>query len=292
MKISVFGVCISPIVATALKEMLPVANVLGFEAAPVQRNQAIEAVEGHLADSDVVFCQEMPAIFGKLSYSSQKEMRENVFRLPTISFTGFHPDCVYLILDGKQHSSPLGPYNSALTAAAYGRGLSAVDTIQLFSDKTFLQLGYFDEFAKASSFLKAEFKRSNLDLDKILARSTKGRPFMHTINHPKGWFVRSVTQELACQAGLPIGTATTDDLLVDDLSFNAIWPVYPEIGAKLKLEGSYLFKKQGFPNVTTGASSYLDLREFVESSLNQYKDYPVGVFELPAVRRVATALNL
>jgi hypothetical protein len=210
-----------------------------------------------------------------------------------ISFTGYHPDCVYLITQDKtQYASPLGPYNSAIVAAAFSRRLSITDTIGLFCEANFHKLGYFDEFAKAKTFLKAEFSRSELDLETMLLGTSLRGAFMYTINHPKGWFLANIARALGQRAGIFTFARGSDPLLFDILSYNAIWPVYPEIAGRVGFEGNYLFKKPGMPDFTTGTVVYLGLHEFVQDSFDRYSKYPDEVFALPVVTRAVAALGL
>lgn len=123
MKITFFGVCVSPVLASIFKEMMPDADILGFEAAPVLHSETIETARSRLAESDLVFCQDnMPPALADFSFSKQRDKRGDVTRIPSIGFTGYHPDCIYLVHEAKHYSSPIGPYNSAIVASAFSRG--------------------------------------------------------------------------------------------------------------------------------------------------------------------------
>lgn len=112
---------------------------------------------------------------------------------------------------------------------------------------------------------------------------------MYTTNHPKGWFLWALAQELAVKAGLPMNIGPIKHPAVDILIVGPMWPVYPDIGANIGIEGNYLFKKNGLPNPSIGDTPFLTLREFVEGSFAQYVAYPPEVFKLPAVNRITTA---
>ena len=67
---------------------------------------------------------------------------------------------------------------------------------------------------------------------------TRHSPFMHSMNHPKILAVATMA-ETACPHGWTAGSDLDDPVYIPDGLAGAYWPVYPEIGERLGLSGSY-----------------------------------------------------
>lgn len=291
MRIGVVGNCMAPGIGIALRQILPDAEIFAFEAREVLRAEKLVPAAATLARCDAVFTHHLPDDYGPLAISALKDRHRGLHRLPTNTFTGFHPDCIYLSHEGKQYGSPLGAYHSAIAAAAYSLTLDASATLRLFNAEVFRQLGYLDEFGKARSFLAHEFQQCGIDLGDDIWRWMERGAFMHTVNHPKGVMVAGIAKLLAVRLGLISAHAPIPDLAYDALSVNAIWPVYPGIAEVVGVSGSYLFKRQGGPDLVGGAGVFHSLPEFVALSFEMYARWPASVFTAPAVARVASVVR-
>jgi len=244
-----------------------------------------------LPECDIVFSHYLHDDHGSLGTDYLRTKVKGLILVPPVIFSGFHPDCIDLIRDGVIHSSPLGSYHSAIVAAAYSLDLPVDRVANLFNKLVYARLGYYDEFAKARVYLDRSLRSFGIDIAEEWATWVKSGIFMHGYNHPRPQVLASLAKLLAVQTGLvPAGTPTPD-LGFDFLSLFSTWPVYPEIADALGVKGSYVFKKNGTPDLVRGGHTLLSLREFIQGSYEMYADIPIEVFDLPIVAKTRVALS-
>ena len=210
--------------------------------------------------ADTIFCQltdEQLTAYGLPLPEAVVMTGKTYVPLPVVAFKGFQPDCTYVFTGGQPAVGAMGPYHSAITAAAFLEGLSAERAIGLFNTFTYAALGYFDEFDAAYTVLKEKALAMGLDLSAALQRGAPS--FMHTINHPSTWILGEVARQGLARAGLDAkrDVPAPHDHLGD--SFR--WPIYPEIAARLDLAGSLSFQRSN-----AGHLDVVDLRTLVEAT--------------------------
>ena len=292
MRIGLIGNCMAAGTGMALRQLNNEAEIFAFEAREVLRAKTVDETSQILSSCDAVFAHPLSEEYGPLGLDALTKTHVSAYRFPTGAFTGFHPDCIYISHERKHYASPLGPYNSAIAAAAFSLGLSVQTAVRLFNGDIFRRLGYFDEFVKACTFLEREFSLCGLKVNDVLPEWMARGSFMHTINHPKGIFVAGVGKLMATKLGLVANEAMSPELAMDVLSINAIWPVYPEIADAIGVRGgSYLFKRAGGPDLVQGLGVFMDLHLFVERSFALYAGYELAVFSVPSVTRIKTVLQ-
>lgn len=189
--------------------------------------------------------------------------RANVWRVPSLFFQAYHPDLCYLSTTGLLSKGPLGPhYHSAIAFSAFCRGLNEQETAGLYREDVYEALGYFNYWDRAVTELVEEFASHGIDIRESLVNWSRGGPFMHTINHPRIHCLRDVAKAVIRRAGLAVND--TDVLPHDNLAVAPVYPVFPEVGSRLGVRGSYLFK---------GAGSYrlMGLQEFISASFEIYR---------------------
>lgn len=237
MKIAVIGNCQARSVAHSAEVMTGgTASIYGL-AEVRSKDETFGAFMAQLADADVVLSLPFDnAIFaGADRHAIRRVSRQLVF-YPYLTFTGQQPDCTYVVqADGRHAPGPLGPYHSALAAAAWCEGLSATRTAGLFNAFVFAGLGYFDEAPAEIAALHESLTAMGYDLSDFYSR-----PMMHTINHPR----HDVLHELTRQALVKAVVTPRDQAkeVRDILGLTWSWPIYPKIGERLGLEGSWGFQ--------------------------------------------------
>ncbi|WP_395666500.1 GSCFA domain-containing protein [Methylocella sp.] len=218
-------------------------------------------VAGRLPDpfpeADVIFLQ---------TYLLQQPQPKGVIHpAPGFYYPGFHPDLIYCGVDGRNLQSPLDDYNSALAIYGWLRGLSVKDTARLFCEPVFERLGYFDYCAIGDRALVEEGERARMDLSPLLARWKTQGCFAYSVNHPKLFVCADVAARLLAQAGVPISAPDAAKGLHDGFGDGSVWPLYPEIGARMGLPGDYTFKC---------ARGVFDLESFIARSFEMYAATP------------------
>ena len=122
-RIAVIGNCQAFGIAYAMKLLDPSATVDHFSI--IRKSRAsFDLFTKTLATYDHVFSHEFP--HGHISGGDAEELcrrlREKTILVPTVTFSAFHPDLVYLIDETRGNAplfGPLGPYHSALAVFAY-----------------------------------------------------------------------------------------------------------------------------------------------------------------------------
>jgi len=291
MRIGVVGSCQAPGIGIGLQQLLQDDRILAIEAIAARREDALQQAAAALRDCDIVFSHHLADGFGMLSTDILRRTHRNVHLVPNVAFTGFHPDCVYLD-DGKQvFHSPMNDYHSAIAAACFAIGVDVQTTVAQFHEQVFRRLGYFEEFSKARAYLGKVMAEARLNIAGEWPQWMVRAPFMHSINHPKGFVLASIAKLVAAKAELMPYTQSFVEPVHDTLSINPVWPVYPELAAALNMPGSYLFKRSGAPDSATGQGVFIGLVSFVERSFTAYAAYPPEVFATSAVARVRRILE-
>ena len=194
---------------------------------------------------------------------------EQVWRVPTISFNAYHPDICYLLDSGNSLKGPLGDYHSLIAYAAFACGLSEVRALALYRESIYESLGYFQRWDHARKALLDNFTDHGFDIGAKFVEWSRNGPFMYSFNHPRVHCVRDIAVAILARAGL--APVYRDALPHDNLANGPIFPVYPEIAARLGVDGSYLFK-------VGGKYQFIRLEEFVSESYRIYRDHPrIGI---------------
>jgi hypothetical protein len=266
MKLAVYGSCQAPIFASCLKVLLPESHVAGYHVgiSPPPENE----------DSDLIFVH--PGVVKRLDMKPDARFRF----FPNIVFTGFHPDCIYIVHDKKPVSSPIGVYNSSLVAACFLKNVPERDVPSWFSGSVFEAVGFYREFERSKTFLLDNARSLGLDLIRYFEGWLRREiAFMHTINHPQIYVIYDL-----CSAALAVEGMTglsTEGMPRDPLS-RGKWPVYSVLATRLRVQEEPLFM----------FASTMSLPEFVAGSYSIFSGLPREVIaNTPAVARVLVAMQ-
>jgi len=204
--------------------------------------------------------------------SISPEAHPAVQQVPSILFHGYHPDFCYLAETGPLSRGPTGHYHSAIAYAAFRCGLDEREAAALFNGRTYEQLGYFDVWDSERARIVAQFRHYGLDIAQAFVDWSRQGPFMYTLNHPRIGLLLGLARVILEANGR---TVAKTSLLPHDNLANGPWlPVYPEIGARLGVEGNYVFK--------SGASyRTYELGEYIARCFAAYREAPEARPENP-----------
>jgi len=289
-RIAVVGRCQAAGIGDALMHMVDDCEVHSFVAQESYRDRMLPHAQKALAECDLIFSHYLYADHGFYSTENLRKEFGEVILIPPVVFSGFQPDCIDLIVGHSSHPSPLGSYHSAIVAAAYSLDVPSDRVETLFNKFVYQRLGYYQEFAKARTYLHSSMKAFGIDISGEWPDWVKSGVFMHSYNHPKPIVLASLAKLLAIKAGLVPADTPTPELGFDFLSHFPIWPVYPELAQALGTKGSYTFKKAGTPVLIEGTHTLMGLREFVQKSYELYGDVPQEAFDLPVVAKTREVL--
>jgi hypothetical protein len=280
-KVALFGNCQVGGLAASMRLQCPEAQVDSFLVSQVGSPEEGDALACRLAVYDAVIIQghDNPRL-GGAGATALAEKVERLIGFPKLGFSGFHPDC--LISMNRALRGLTGDYHSILLLAAAVRGVPIARVPDLFNAYVYGVVGYFDEYAKARTFLSRQARKLGFDIAPLLDHWQTLGDFMYTPNHPRIEVLWTSARRLAEIVGLQ--PEETSERPADDLADNVIWPVYPEIGRRLDLPGERTFA------VRRQNGEVLALEEYVERSYPAYAGAAPDILAAPRVLEVAQVL--
>jgi hypothetical protein len=194
-----------------------------------------------------------------------------VLLYPALNFSAYHPDLVYIHVKSTESYmfGPLGHYNSAIAFWGFTNGLSVAETVELFNGWTYEALGYFDFWQSSRQALLSHGEAADFSLASYLDTWSRDGCFMHSINHPMLFVLADIAKEILSRLGLPTIPAAIQ-YLPDDQADGPVWPIYPEVGERLGIEGHYHFKMQRGLYPADRPVVMLNLEEFVTASFGAF----------------------
>lgn len=268
-RVAVIGNCQAAGVASSVKFLLRqsyVKEILTWETSKWYPSD--DHLITDLATFDHIFIQHSWG--GRISEETVKTLHEknlSVTEYPVITFPAFHPDLIYITVDGKDDflTGPIGAYNSAIALFGYLMGLDVDAALTLYTGDVYERLGYFGMWDHSVSALIKEGARFGIDLQMPINEWLREGSFMHSINHAKILPLAHLAKLLLEKAGIPSTREIDLEYIQDVAKKDAIWPIYPEIGRRFGLTGNHVFKKPDY-SVQNHLDAYFDLSDFVHSS--------------------------
>jgi len=181
--------------------------------------------------------------------------------VPCFNFTGYHPDCCYVSAAGERIQDGLiGPYHSMIALAGYKEQIGPEATARFFNDRLFEQAGYYRQWLAQRDRMIARFAEYGWDISGVFRKAGRGRSFMHTVDHPDIVLFIELAKVILRRLERP---CREDASLPIDTLAEVSWPVYPEVGERLGIAGSYRFRP---------AHRYdaLDLAEYLEEAFGSF----------------------
>lgn len=193
----------------------------------------------------------------------------NVTWVPGLAFAGFHPDLLYIRLDGKPIKSPMDDYHSLLIYCSFKLGFDQIKTRKLFCEETYKKIGYYTRWDEESRELIDLFMPFGIDLRSDLVKWMRKGNFMHSVNHPKMHALHAMATIVA--KNLVGDQIVLSDIIPhDNLISGPVYPVFPEIAERYGAGiGSYVFKAALAANV-------MSLEDFIAGSFQAYDTLTVG----------------
>lgn len=190
---------------------------------------------------------------------------DRVVRLPTIYFSGYHPDTCYIDAGDRPLRGPLGEYHSVIAYASYLNGLSEAQAIDRYREPTYARMRYFARWDGGWRRMAAAFARNGFDLAPLRPAWSRRGAFMYTVNHPRIECLRDLGVLVLEHAGRK--ARYLDALPVDNLANGPVIPVFPAVALRLGCLGSQMFKRPG-------EYRHMTLEQFVAESYAAYRAAP------------------
>ena len=240
-------------VAAALAAILPSDQIIPFPLPVVGDTEGSGKLRDTLRMADIWVSS------GRYEFAEAAELEHlrakgGIIKIPEVWFAAFHPDIVY----ARQTSIgelTIPHYNSGIAVWAYRHAIDAEDAAKLFSDRSYRELGYFECWNASVAELERRFKPTDVDFSQFFLAVKRDGLFMHSLNHP----MPPVLCRLAGQIAIHLGADASvleRRVQINDGLLATIWPVYPAIGERLAVIGSYDWKVDGV--YYSGVRAYLD----------------------------------
>ena len=172
--------------------------------------------------------------------------------ISNIYFSGLHPDLTYIGGLGQRIVGPLGDYHSKLAIFGFLKGVSIIDTMALFSERSYELLGYFTEYAKSMRTLEERDCIVDVPITHILDATLRSSLCFFSVNHPTSALLSAYCHEVARylednDLGRCSEMPLDPSMCGESLAGSAIFPIYTEITAHhgVLSFGSYAFKPEG-----------------------------------------------
>ena len=196
------------------------------------------------------------------------DIHTKISLIPSIYYSGYHPDMVHIDnrLTQKRLNGPLGNCHSSIALWSWFNDLNINSTLELYSESVYEGLGFFDYHQISIKSLLKRADQINFSLNELIEKWSSKGCWMYAIHHPKLFVLTDLAKHFLEKKSIPYPLNFQKNIH-DDLAILPIFPVYPEIGKALGIEGDYLFKP------VRGNPKNYNLEEFVKASFECYSRY-------------------
>ncbi|MFQ6538970.1 MULTISPECIES: WcbI family polysaccharide biosynthesis putative acetyltransferase [Aphanothece] len=259
----------------------------------IQR-KSIEFFDRARSCFNFVITAPLSPLYGALFIENQEAVlgQDKLIRIPSIYFSGLHPDLTYLGGPGGRTLGPLGDYHSKLALIGFLSGYSTLETIRLFNMDTYLKMEYHLEAETSLHQLKHREQKVDVPVSRIIEENFQRVPCFMTVNHPTSFLFTEYTDSLVeyiTSRGIakPSAPSLNYHFRPNPLSGAAIFPMYPEIAEinKTEYKGGYHFKSPEHK----GKSRVFSLEEFIESEFKAFEK--VGIDYLQSDPKAKTVFG-
>ena len=274
-KLLVLGNCQSRGLASLMSAMTGGAEARAIELLPEVieqlRTRDVELTK-LITESDIIFAHhdgKTPQLMEQIYPADYAKVRI----IPKISFAAFHPDMDYVEdSDGSHILGPLGGYQSSIVFFCWKNMLTKDETLNMFCEETYRALGYFDYWWVAKRLLIEEGECTGIPLEPLIDKWSKQGCWMYSLNHPKLHTLADVARIILEREGINT-LPGVEEFVDDEMNTENVWPVYPEIGARLGLPGHYFFKRSTPFEFRDMPVPMMTLAQFIDESFEAYSKY-------------------
>ncbi len=244
-KVTIFGNCSAITLAKLMQAMTGDIVATAVEANATMIADLCAGKLDHVSlieESDLIFIQEIGEIL-TLIQSQFPLHNHKVRRFPFIHFPAFHPDIVYVQSkrQGIHIQGPLGEYQSAIALCGWLEGLSVEETLTLFRHDVYAALGYYDYWETSQKMMVNVGAGAGFSMLDLLEKWHRRGCWLYSINHPRPFVLADMARQMLTREGITT-LPDVENFVADGFTVGPAWPVYPEIGKALGIEGHYYFK--------------------------------------------------
>lgn len=208
--------------------------------------------------------------FNDFATATLKQTVKPLYTLTNIHFSGLHPDITYVGDQGGRIPSPLGDYHSKIILHSFLTGRSKPDCLARFCGNEYARLGYYQEFEKAATELRARDKELDIQFAEKFLSLLKEIPCLYTQNHPTPVVFQEYVLLIAQYLGLKAWRQPIE-LLPNYLAHSTWWPVYAEIA---ELHGLKYRMPLTFKQAEPLGGKFMELEQLIHASYQIYEKIP------------------
>ena len=236
MNLIVSSNCITGGLAASIQAMIPRTHVIPIVLPSVENKEKTHEFIKSLKKADIWVTNDRFELADGIPL-------KKIIKVPGFVFNAFHPDLIYA---KKKSSNELTSqhYNSRIAVWAYTNGILPRDAAKLFNYQSYQSLGYFDYWETSVNLLKRQFEHSNYSVEELhtfLNHIKRRGLFMYSVNHPYSFALVELAKLIVKRLEISPNVMQRE-IFIPDVLTDTIWPVYPEIGDELAIEGNYFWR--------------------------------------------------
>lgn len=269
----VFGNCQANGIGRLLQAMTGDVESQVFETTPKMLGRLRSGdldIGQALRRADIVFVQAIGEVM-ELVHSRHPREAHKLRQIPPLSYSGFHPDIVYITDAGSHLGGPMGEYHSSIVFWAWRQGLRREQAAALFRPEVYEHLDFAAHRQAGYQALVELGRQTDLPMAPLIDRWHRRGCWMHTVNHPKLWALADVVAAALRREGIdPLVSAA--DSVDDPLSRWPVWPLYPGLPGTASggHAGDFVFKLDHGDAPRRQPVLTLDLPGYVDAAYAHY----------------------
>lgn len=234
--ITVIGNCQADVLCKIFDIFLPSANI---EHNGFFRYASLEEAQSYIKRAHYIFYNANPR-----NILDDLPQKVKLIRFPKITFEGWFPDDG--VFEVPYHKDPsithTVPHIPIIATVGYYEGLNKDDIIELYNEKTYQTLGYFDKHQQSINILIQHGKECDYDLTEYIDKHLRTCCNMLLSNHPNIDMMVDLANMILIKEGFLRDPKQINHFIADPLQENFIHSVFPEIAIRHGCSGSYYYK--------------------------------------------------
>lgn len=183
---------------------------------------------------------------------------QQIVKIPTIHFGGFHPDVVNFALESMPDNPILFMKTPTVSAIALWSAINGIEMSKastLYNEQVFSELGYIEYFDSAADAIRNNYHSHGIDMAYIDRFLASRDVFMYGPMHPKF----EVTLSMCFGVLAKLGIQPANELehikgaIIDPLQYEYYWGCFPPLASHLGVEASWFIRHHShtFFNIPT-----------------------------------------
>jgi hypothetical protein len=270
LKIAIIGGCQAEGLKISTEALLPNATVFSWHVG-VSPGDSPELILEKLRTFDWVLTQITPGPgLETLQFDLLKRELKQVFFVPTVVFSGFHPDMAYIFSQGGVISAVHSDFHSKIAVAGFLLGLDEKRTQALYNAVVFAELGYFDAFHASRVAMEQTFSEAGLDISEAFDEWLRDiGAFMYMVNHPNVALLTILARQMYVQMGLLSAQSRVPKIEKDHLGESFCWPIYPPLAKRFGVKGSWNFQRPAW--LVAPGQRDLSIEQYLQDLFTYYR---------------------